>query len=205
MQPSSDVPRRDAILDSVKAVFAAKGFEGASMQDLARGAGMSAGNLYRYFPSKSALVEALVEREIDCVRVALAEVIAAADPLTAFRALARERVGGAHVEHGRLWAEIEAAAARRPQFEVLVRRMEAELIRNLVAVFARIARIGEAEAEARFAGEARLLLVLVQSVSAGCGRRQADPELASVVLRTIDHTLRDIAATAPAGAVLSTA
>lgn len=186
-------PRREAILDSARATFASKGFDGASMQDLARGAGMSAGNFYRYFPSKSALIEALVEREIACVGGAFAEVMVAEDPLDAFRRLVREEISGGHVEHGQIWAEIEAAAARRPDFDALIQRMETEVIRNLVALFARIADLPEAEAAARFGGEARLLLVLVHGASMRCGARDADPQLSVVVLRTIDHILSEIA------------
>ena len=52
--------RSAEILASVRSAFAAKGFDGASMQDLARAAGMSVGNFYRYFPSKAAIVEDLV-------------------------------------------------------------------------------------------------------------------------------------------------
>ena len=61
--------RSSAILQSVRSAFAEKGFDGASMQDLARAAGMSAANFYRYFPSKAELyVEVLArvsQREID--------------------------------------------------------------------------------------------------------------------------------------------
>lgn len=186
-------PRIDAILDSVKATFAAKGFDGASMQDLAQGAGMSAGNFYRYFRSKSALIEAMVEREIACLRERFAEILAARDPLGAFRAVVQDRLSRDDL-HGRLWAEIEAAAARRPELESLLRRMEGEIAGSLVAVFARIAGVPEAEAEARYAAHARLLLLLIQSVSMRRGARPADPSLAALVLRLIDHTLAEIAA-----------
>ncbi len=41
---------RDAILAQARAAFVEKGFDGASMQDLARAAGMSAGNFYSLLP-----------------------------------------------------------------------------------------------------------------------------------------------------------
>ena len=66
------VQRGSDILERIKAVFAEKGFDGASMQDLARSAGMSAGNFYRYFPSKDAIIAAMVERDLAdpwCTRV----------------------------------------------------------------------------------------------------------------------------------------
>ena len=46
------------ILEGVRRAFSEKGFDGASMQDLARACGMSVGNFYRYFPSKAAIVAA---------------------------------------------------------------------------------------------------------------------------------------------------
>ena len=57
------VPAHDSriaeILALVRKAFVEKGFDGASMQDLARSVGMSVGNFYRYFPSKAAIVQSL--------------------------------------------------------------------------------------------------------------------------------------------------
>ena len=51
------------ILDGARRVFLADGFDGASMSDIARVAGVSKGTLYVYFPSKEALFEALIREE----------------------------------------------------------------------------------------------------------------------------------------------
>jgi AcrR family transcriptional regulator len=45
-----------AILNAALDAFGTKGFNGASMRDVARGAGTSLSNLYNYFGSKSALL-----------------------------------------------------------------------------------------------------------------------------------------------------
>ena len=45
------------------AVSCAAGFHRTTMQDVAAEAGMSPGNLYRYFPSKEAMVIGLAERD----------------------------------------------------------------------------------------------------------------------------------------------
>ena len=55
-----DTAKRRQILEGARAVFLAQGFDGASMNDVARGAAVSKGTLYAYFPSKEALFEALV-------------------------------------------------------------------------------------------------------------------------------------------------
>src|ERR1700738_5693422 len=46
--------RYDAILDAAKRAFAEKGYEGASIADIARIAQISDGLAYRYFPKKKA-------------------------------------------------------------------------------------------------------------------------------------------------------
>ena len=65
--PLSRAERRDQqtqrILEAAKACFVRSGFQGASMQQICAEAGMSPGALYRYFPSKEAIVEAICEAD----------------------------------------------------------------------------------------------------------------------------------------------
>lgn len=51
------------ILEAARKCFVQSGFRGASMHDICREAEMSPGALYRYFPSKEALIEAIAERD----------------------------------------------------------------------------------------------------------------------------------------------
>jgi TetR/AcrR family transcriptional repressor of uid operon len=51
------------ILDAAKSCFVRYGFQGASMQQICAEAGMSPGALYRYFPSKEAIIEAICEAD----------------------------------------------------------------------------------------------------------------------------------------------
>ncbi len=51
------------ILDGARRVFLAQGFDGASMNDIARVAGVSKGTIYFHFDSKEALFEALIRAE----------------------------------------------------------------------------------------------------------------------------------------------
>lgn len=50
---------RQAIIDSASDLFASKGTEKSNMREVAKGANITAGNLYRYFPNKDALVLAI--------------------------------------------------------------------------------------------------------------------------------------------------
>ncbi|MCB1381450.1 MAG: TetR/AcrR family transcriptional regulator [Notoacmeibacter sp.] len=64
-EPMTRAERREAqtvrILEAAKACFVQSGFQGASMHDICRVAGMSPGALYRYFPSKESIIEAIAE------------------------------------------------------------------------------------------------------------------------------------------------
>lgn len=55
----ADTEKRRQILDGARRVFTSAGFDGASMGEIARAAGVSKGTLYVYFDSKDALFEAL--------------------------------------------------------------------------------------------------------------------------------------------------
>lgn len=59
----SDSPKRKQILEGARSMFLSRGFEGTSMQDVARAAGVSKGTLYVYFDSKEAMFAALVRQE----------------------------------------------------------------------------------------------------------------------------------------------
>src|SRR2546423_6147569 len=58
-----DSSKRRQILDGARKVFMDLGFDGASMGEIARSAGVSKGTLYVYFADKSSRFEAIVEEE----------------------------------------------------------------------------------------------------------------------------------------------
>src|SRR6187551_861023 len=58
-----DSAKRRQILDGARKVFMDLGFDGGSMGEIARAAGVSKGTLYVYFADKSRLFEAIVEDE----------------------------------------------------------------------------------------------------------------------------------------------
>ncbi|MGY0572214.1 TetR/AcrR family transcriptional regulator [Bradyrhizobium sp. RDM12] len=61
--PDEDSSKRRQILAGARKVFMDLGFDGASMGEIARAAGVSKGTLYVYFADKSALFEAILEEE----------------------------------------------------------------------------------------------------------------------------------------------
>lgn len=64
LQPvEEDSSKRRQIMDGARRVFMDLGFDGASMGEIARAAGVSKGTLYVYFADKCRLFEAIVEEE----------------------------------------------------------------------------------------------------------------------------------------------
>jgi AcrR family transcriptional regulator len=64
-KPRADALRnRDRLLEAAKASFAAAGAE-VSLDEIARRAGVGIGTLYRHFPTREAIVEAVYRREVE--------------------------------------------------------------------------------------------------------------------------------------------
>ena len=66
--------RIDAILDATEAELLAPGIGAVTTNGIAARAGTSVGSLYQYFPNKEAVLAALGQRYIECMRLALAVV-----------------------------------------------------------------------------------------------------------------------------------
>jgi AcrR family transcriptional regulator len=74
---------RIRILDAATAAFAARGLD-ASLEQIARDAGVAIGTLYRHFPRREDLVRATFEAKLDTFRRLAAEAMAAEDPWHGF-------------------------------------------------------------------------------------------------------------------------
>jgi AcrR family transcriptional regulator len=84
-KPRADAERnRVRLLETAKAAFAAKGF-GASLDEIARIAGVWAGTLYRHFPTRDALVTAVYRNETDQLVLAATRLAETYSPVMALR------------------------------------------------------------------------------------------------------------------------
>jgi AcrR family transcriptional regulator len=62
-QTADDSAKRRQIVQGARSIFLAQGFDAASMNDIARAAGVSKGTLYVYFDNKEQLFAAIVREE----------------------------------------------------------------------------------------------------------------------------------------------
>ena len=197
-QPDRTPPQAEhraiEILDGVRQAFAEKGFDGASMQDLARACGMSVGNFYRYFPSKAAIVAALVTRDLTEVEGEFSQIIESPDPMAALRAALRYRIEFDQCEaDGHIWAEVTAASLRKPEIADITRQMETEIIRYLTIVFGHAKGIPAEEARRRYSAHGSLLVMMIKaSAMHRTGTPDERAHLTALTIRTIDRILDEI-------------
>ncbi len=164
--------RRTTILDAAERCFARSGFHGASMQEICTEAAMSPGNLYRYFPSKEALIAGISERNRSEAAAGFAEVEAAPAFFEGLAELARQHlVESSETEIG-LCAEIMAESRRNPSVAQLYQDIERDIRERIVAMLRVAAERGEIRADLDFDTAARVLMVLSDGMS---WRRVADP------------------------------
>ncbi len=83
---------RAAILDAGLAVFAEKGFRGATLEEIARAARLSKANLLYYFPSKEAVHLALLEGLLDAWLAPLEALDPAGEPVEEVLAYVRRKL-----------------------------------------------------------------------------------------------------------------
>jgi AcrR family transcriptional regulator len=85
-KPRTDALRnRERILEAAKAAFTRHGAD-ASLDDIAKQAGVGAGTLYRHFPTRDALIEAVYRSEVEKLAGAAHEFAAKMVPIDALRA-----------------------------------------------------------------------------------------------------------------------
>ena len=91
-KPRADAARnRERVLEAAKAVFSAGGPE-ASLEAVARTAGVGIGTLYRHFPTREALFEAVYRREVQQLADLAERLKEEAEPVEALRQWMRSNV-----------------------------------------------------------------------------------------------------------------
>jgi AcrR family transcriptional regulator len=165
--------RRELIVAAAERAFVRHGFHAATMQQVADEAGMSAGNLYRYFPSKEALVEGLCASDARERSAAFAALAGGGEVLARLAAVLRDHLLAKPREKAMMFVEITAEAGRNPRVAERTRAIDCEVKRGLAALVEAAKAKGEAAAslDAQFA--ARVMFTLVGGLSK---RRALEPD-----------------------------
>lgn len=130
--------RRAQILQAAADGFARNGIHQTTMQQICAAAGMSAGALYRYFPTKDSIILAFAEDERAETAKFFAQVSSAPNVVVALTQVIPELLSGLTGEsYGRLVLEVAAEAARNPAVKAAFDQNEVELSELLSAALRR--------------------------------------------------------------------
>ncbi|SIS76038.1 transcriptional regulator, TetR family [Roseivivax lentus] len=132
--------KRHGLLLVAARVFAAQGMEKASMAEIAREAGVSKSLLYHYYPSKSALIFAIIHDHLAALDAALAAATDAEAPpdarLETLVATMLEAYRGADDQHK---VQINAGPALSADQRAALRAIERRIVGRFSAVLSQIA------------------------------------------------------------------
>lgn len=168
MEPKTEKGRRKQqdILAAAAACFARDGLQGASMADICALAKTSPGALYRYFPSKEAIVQAIAEEEKREVAELIAEIRKLRDPFKELPGLLAYVVR-AEVENSNavLAAEFTAEALRNPAVHALFRETEEALVAALADCLAAAQATHQVDKAVPALQLSQLLLILLEGLT----------------------------------------
>ena len=143
-KPRADALRnRERVLEAAKVVFSAGGPE-ASLEAVAREAGVGIGTLYRHFPTREALYEAVYRREVEQLSELAEELKDDGEPVEALRRWLRSNVEFVATKKG--MAAALALAAGPPPSELTAFSFE-RLTKAIGMLLQRAVTAGEIRAD----------------------------------------------------------
>ncbi|MDO9600169.1 MAG: TetR/AcrR family transcriptional regulator [Azoarcus sp.] len=158
--------RRSQILVAAEDCFRDHGFHGASIAQISKAAGMSAGHIYHYFENKEAIIAAIVARDLDLMLTLTAELRAASDVLEALV----DRAAGGVIENldprsAGLKLEIVAEAARNPAVAEVVRKADQRCIASLAETLRILRRAnGQPDDDATITGMTEMIAAMFEGL-----------------------------------------
>jgi AcrR family transcriptional regulator len=158
------------VLDAARALFAERGYEPATIRDIAKGAGMSTGAVFANFQDKAELFEAVLSEDLARLAEALK---AAAAAETALRArLLAALTAGYHASLEQL--PLVQAVVARSWFQPVAAEMRTRAaIKPLVMVMSDVLQVGVREGQLRQDADVQLLSELIYDAFLSNFRRAA--------------------------------
>ena len=115
------------VLDAAEICFSRSGFHGASMAEISKAAGMSAGHIYNYFDNKDAIIAAFVRQNVERVTDLIGDLEQREDPLQAiFDDIEKSVHADLRPGIWKLPLEIFAEASRNPKIAALVQEADGQ-------------------------------------------------------------------------------
>jgi TetR/AcrR family transcriptional repressor of uid operon len=200
VQSQRQSDRRAEILAAAQRCFVRSGFHQASMQEICAEAGMSAGNLYRYFPSKEALIAGIAERDRAEVGQSFAQADLSQGLFAVLEGMAHYHFAVRSDEQVKLCTEVMAEARRNPEIARISAAFDADVRQWLTDLFKAGAERGDIAKDIDLDAAITMLMVIADGV---WWRRALDPDfkpdaLVPMFMEITRHMLRSRSPGAPA-------
>ncbi|MFN3670032.1 MAG: TetR/AcrR family transcriptional regulator [Brevundimonas sp.] len=167
---AAKVRTRQKVLDAARGLFAERGYEPATIRDIAKGAGMSTGAVFANFQDKAELFEAVLSE--DMIKLAGALKAAAAGETSLRARLLAVLTAGYHNSLEQL--PLVQAVLARSWFQPVAAEMRTrEAIKPLISVVTDALQAGVADRELRQDADVRLLSDLIYDAYLSNYRRAA--------------------------------
>ncbi len=182
--------RRQQILEAAEVCFRRRGFQGASVAEICKGAGVSAGHLYHFYDSKEAIIAAIVQRDLE-EKLEILERLSQRADITS--AMLDEIDEGVHEQldnaGSALMLEVITEAGRNPKVAEMVHRSDAIARAKLAETMAKAKNCDPASPE--LLAEVEVLIAMFEGLST---RAICNPDLdrdtvVKVMRRMIRHIL----------------
>lgn len=182
--------RRQRIVDAASACARRSGFHGASMAEIAQAAGLSVGQIYRYFENKEAIIAAIVARDMAEMRDVFAEFQNAGEPLldTVLTKCSAALDDAYDRDRAALMLEVVAEAARNPAVAAILEAADAEERRLKLDLIARTLP-ADCDPRERQARSEVISMLLEGMCVRGVNNPRADREAIARVMRSVMRRL----------------
>jgi AcrR family transcriptional regulator len=174
----------DRLLAAAAAAFAERGRDDVSLEEIARRAGVGIGTLYRHFPTRAALLEAVYRDQVEALGVLAGKLLAAESPADALAEWVRALAEFSITKHG-LSRELVADSPFMPACKTVISE-------SSKAVLERAQQAGVARTDVTSTDLYRMAHGLVMAASSGPGDPGMLNRMLSVLLAGLLNPPPDI-------------
>jgi len=171
----------DRLLAAATALFAERGADDVSLEEIARRAGVGIGTLYRHFPARQALLEAVYKDQVDGLEVLAGKLLASESPGAALGEWMR-----AFVAFGRTKRSLSSALVATIGKDSELMSACSMIIRGCTeTVLSRAQEAGEARPEVQSADIMRLAHALITATEMGPADPDQPERLANLIVGSV--------------------
>ena len=177
----------EALLSAAASAFAEHGADDVSLEEIAKRAGVGIGTLYRHFPTRQALLEAVYRDQVDALRTRADDLLATKPPDAALAAWLRDLLDFSRTKR-RLTAALMTTFSKDSELMSSCSRI---MRSSITDVLGRAQEAGYVRADA----DPGDVLRLVHAISLATEWAQGDPQQADRLLALVLDGLRNQPAT----------